>query len=122
LWNLFLGRTWYSPTSFSTFNYSLFNFAQGIAALNPTFYDGGTVCEYEGSACGLCYEVTGPGGTATVEVTDCCAGYPFCISLHHILSLIFTSYPDAVECTEDDVNGCDWYENAKKNSSNITFT
>jgi len=48
----------------------------GIAALNPSDFDGGSVCKYKGSACGQCWQLTGPGGTAHIQVTDCCAGYP----------------------------------------------
>jgi len=48
----------------------------GIAALNPTAFDGGSVCKYQGSACGQCWQLGGPTGSANIQVTDCCAGYP----------------------------------------------
>jgi len=48
----------------------------GIAALNPSDFDGGSVCQYKGSACGQCWKLSGPGGVANIQVTDCCAGYP----------------------------------------------
>jgi len=63
----------------------------GIVALNPVIYDSGSSCEYQGPACGQCWYLTGPGGSVTVMVTDCCAGYP-----------------GAVSCLVDRVNGCDW--------------
>jgi len=44
--------------------------------MNPLDFDGGSVCEYKGSSCGQCWALTGPGGTANIQVTDCCAGYP----------------------------------------------
>jgi len=48
----------------------------GIAALNPSDFDGGSACRYQGSACGQCWQINGPGGTANIQVSDCCAGYP----------------------------------------------
>jgi len=45
--------------------------------MNPSdFTGGGSACQYQGSACGSCWALTGPGGTANIQVTDCCAGYP----------------------------------------------
>jgi len=44
--------------------------------MNPGDFDGGSSCQYKGSACGECWSITGPGGSANIQVTDCCAGYP----------------------------------------------
>jgi len=47
--------------------------------MNPAAFTGGgsnAVCKYQGSACGQCWQLTGPAGTAKIQVTDCCAGYP----------------------------------------------
>jgi len=44
--------------------------------MNPGDFDGGSVCQYKGSACGQCWALSGPGGSANIQVTDCCAGYP----------------------------------------------
>eukprot|EP01103_Thecamoeba_quadrilineata_P010738 TRINITY_DN2402_c0_g1_i2.p1 TRINITY_DN2402_c0_g1~~TRINITY_DN2402_c0_g1_i2.p1 ORF type:complete len:172 (+),score=14.51 TRINITY_DN2402_c0_g1_i2:31-546(+) len=52
------------------------NMGYGIAALNPTYYDGGSACQYQGSACGQCWAISGPSGSTTVIISDCCAGYP----------------------------------------------
>jgi len=44
--------------------------------MNPSdFTGGGSVCKYQGSACGSCWALTGPGGSKNIQVTDCCAGY-----------------------------------------------
>jgi len=59
--------------------------------MNPSDFDGGSVCQYKGSACGQCWRVSGPGGTANVQVTDCCAGYP--------------GNPSCLSSTQPD---CDW--------------
>jgi len=51
--------------------------------MNPSDFDGGSACEYKGSACGQCWALTGPGGSAHIQVTDCCAGYasnPSCLT------------------------------------------
>ncbi|OXK37948.1 hypothetical protein CDL40_05200, partial [Escherichia coli] len=55
--------------------YSSIN-GHGIAALNPRAYTNADTCHYQGSSCGKCYSISGPGGSATIAVTDCCAGYP----------------------------------------------
>jgi len=57
----------------------------GIAALNPGAFedDSSNTCIYQSSSCGQCWALTGPGGTANIQVTDCCAGYagnPSCLS------------------------------------------
>jgi len=62
------------PGSCGTTSRAISNY--GIAALNPGAFDGGSACEYKGSACGQCWQLTGPTGTANIQVTDCCAGYP----------------------------------------------
>jgi len=54
--------------------YSSIN-GHGIAAINPLAFDGTSACEYQGSSCGSCYHIVGPVNSATVAVTDCCAGY-----------------------------------------------
>jgi len=55
--------------------YSSIN-GHGIASQNPQLYGGASTCHYQGSSCGQCWQLSGPGGTATVAITDCCAGYP----------------------------------------------
>jgi len=49
----------------------------GVAANNPLLFSKGSksVCSWNGANCGTCYRLTGPGGSKTVMVTDCCAGY-----------------------------------------------
>jgi len=50
----------------------------GIAALNPGTYNKNNsshTCVWQGKACGECWRISGPGGQATVMITDCCAGY-----------------------------------------------
>jgi len=59
--------------------------------MNPSDFDGGSVCQYKGSACGQCWQLSGPGGTARIQVTDCCAGYP--------------GNPSCLSSTQAD---CDW--------------
>jgi len=84
--------TWYCSTSNpgsygscfpgSCGTYSSIN-GHGIVALNPKLFGTGSACAYQGSACGQCWKITGPTGTTTVAVTDCCAGYsghPSCLS------------------------------------------
>eukprot|EP01111_Echinosteliopsis_oligospora_P010042 TRINITY_DN304_c0_g1_i1.p1 TRINITY_DN304_c0_g1~~TRINITY_DN304_c0_g1_i1.p1 ORF type:complete len:154 (-),score=31.50 TRINITY_DN304_c0_g1_i1:93-554(-) len=48
----------------------------GVCAMNPQLYGTGGACSYQGPACGSCWSLNGPSGSATVQVTDCCAGYP----------------------------------------------
>jgi len=51
--------------------------------MNPGDFGSGSQCQYQASACGQCWSLTGPGGTARIQVTDCCAGYagkPSCLS------------------------------------------
>jgi len=62
------------PGSCGTYSAAISGY--GIAALNPSDFDGGSLCQYKGSSCGQCWQLTGPGGTAHIQVTDCCAGYP----------------------------------------------
>eukprot|EP01123_Difflugia_compressa_P015665 TRINITY_DN8933_c0_g1_i1.p1 TRINITY_DN8933_c0_g1~~TRINITY_DN8933_c0_g1_i1.p1 ORF type:complete len:166 (+),score=19.44 TRINITY_DN8933_c0_g1_i1:37-534(+) len=67
----------------------------GITALNPAFYNQNSSshdCHWKGVGCGECWEITGPGGTAKVMVTDCCAGYKGACS--------------CLNCPTDP--GCDW--------------
>jgi hypothetical protein len=49
----------------------------GICANNPLLFSQGalTVCKWNQANCGTCYQLNGPSGSATVVVTDCCAGY-----------------------------------------------
>jgi len=44
--------------------------------MNPGAFGTGGACAYQGSSCGKCYALSGPGGSANIQVTDCCAGYP----------------------------------------------
>jgi len=51
--------------------------------MNPQDFGSGATCHYQGSSCGQCWAITGPGGTANVQITDCCAGYagkPSCLT------------------------------------------
>jgi len=77
------------PGSCGTYSSAVSGF--GIAALNPSDFDGGSACQYQGSSCGQCWQLTGPGGTANIQVTDCCAGYP--------------GNPSCLSSTQAD---CDW--------------
>jgi len=65
----------------------------GIAANNPLLFTlgGSSTCHWEGANCGTCYTLTGPAGSQTVMITDCCAGYP-----------------GNPSCTESSVSNCDW--------------
>jgi hypothetical protein len=44
--------------------------------MNPGAFGTGGACSYKGPSCGGCWALKGPGGTANIQVTDCCAGYP----------------------------------------------
>jgi len=47
--------------------------------VNPSAFTEGplnSVCYYQAAACGQCWQLVGPGGSANIQVTDCCAGYP----------------------------------------------
>eukprot|EP01120_Amphizonella_sp_Union-15-10_P017239 TRINITY_DN9521_c0_g1_i1.p1 TRINITY_DN9521_c0_g1~~TRINITY_DN9521_c0_g1_i1.p1 ORF type:complete len:192 (-),score=29.65 TRINITY_DN9521_c0_g1_i1:73-603(-) len=69
----------------------------GIAALNPAYYNqnqASHTCRWIGPACGSCWRLTGVGGSKTVKITDCCAGYA-----------------NACSCLSCPTNpGCDWCE------------
>jgi len=69
------------PGSCGTFAAAINGF--GIAAMNPSDFGSGSVCHYQGSSCGQCWQLRGPGGTKNIQVTDCCAGYagkPSCLT------------------------------------------
>lgn len=56
--------------------------------MNPRDFGSGSVCKYQASACGQCWQLTGPGGTKNIQVTDCCAGYagnPSCLTSSYSL-------------------------------------
>jgi len=76
----------------------------GVAAQNPALYDQGGVCAYRGDNCGNCYSITGPLGTRTVQITDCCAGYS-----------------GQVSCVADPVAYCDWCADNLNNHFDLDY-
>jgi len=65
--------------------------------MNPGDFGTGGACSYKGPACGQCWSISGPGGSARIQVTDCCAGYS-----NHASCLVNPQDPQCDWCAAND--------------------